>query len=288
MDSDQQPIDDVFMPLYEWAAANGVIDQSSVPYRQSVQRVSDPVYNTPFALHMQEPPGSIESTNEDSPSMPSESEAPLGFRSELTPITNPFITQWTIADTSELLTAQLTFNPSQDTANYAEPALPQQPLQHLSQYPNVSHNINALAGTVVNGWPSAADLIGGRRNRRARETATLLPWGLQRILTHEFVQDIAKKHGVPMPPIANTDVQLYCHFTTIHSDPRASTFPPFTVDLRFLGDIEVSAEELLMFFPDHLKWNDMIFRLAQNGWMPTDIARYINFTHGLQPPDHMR
>jgi hypothetical protein len=43
-----------------------------------------------------------------------------------------------------------------------------------------------------------------------------------------------------------------------------------------------------VFFPEQLKWHDMFFRLARNGWMSADIARYINFTRSLQPPDHMR
>jgi hypothetical protein len=60
-----------------------------------------------------------------------------------------------------------------------------------------------------------------------------------------------------------------------------SIFPPFYVDLRLMGGIEVSAEELLTFFPYHLKWNDMAYRLAQNGWRPADMAKYINYSLAL-------
>jgi hypothetical protein len=131
-----------------------------------------------FHPHMQEPLGSLESMDGDSSSMPSEPQEPPGFRSHHTPITNPFVTQWTIADSSELLTAHLASNPPLDAAYHAAPPIPRQPLQCLGQYPNVSHDHNAPAVAMATAWPSAADLIDGHRNRRGTRDRNVSTMGL--------------------------------------------------------------------------------------------------------------
>ncbi|KAH8725708.1 hypothetical protein GQ44DRAFT_796859 [Phaeosphaeriaceae sp. PMI808] len=118
----------------------------------------------------------------------------------------------------------------------------------------------------------------GRRNRR--------PWGLQRALTFQKVKDRAEGLGQTIPVITDDTVQKYC----VHSDrgtfhPMHSTLPIENVDIRVLGGIELSAEELLTFFPRHLLWPDMLYRLSQNGWESKDVLNYINFTRGFVLPE---
>jgi hypothetical protein len=80
-----------------------------------------------------------------------------------------------------------------------------------------------------------------------------------------------------MPFVGPSDVRLYCHNPRTPFNAIRSTFPPDYVDIRLLGNIEISAEELLTFFPGHLKWNDAIYRLTQNGWSHNDMVQYINY-----------
>lgn len=133
--------------------------------------------------------------------------------------------------------------------------------------------------------PSAADLIVNRRRNLTRESTR--PWGVQRILTYQFLDRKAREYGVPLPRITHTDVQLYCNNGNSAHHAIRSVFPPCYVDIRLMGGVEVSAEELLTFFPYHLKWNDMVYRLAQNGWRPADMAKYINYSRSLQTDQFM-
>jgi hypothetical protein len=134
--------------------------------------------------------------------------------------------------------------------------------------------------------PTAADLIGKVRDNRKRESVR--PWGLQRIITYNFFSSLASRRGVPMPFVGPSDVRLYCHNPHAPFNVMRSTFPPDYVDIRLLGNIEISAEELLTFFPGHLKWNDAIYRLAQNCWSHNDMVQYINYARGLNLPDNMK
>jgi hypothetical protein len=91
-----------------------------------------------------------------------------------------------------------------------------------------------------------------------------------------------------MPFVGPSDVRLYCHNPRTPFNAIRSTFPPDYVDIRLLGNIEISAEELLTFFPGHLKWNDAIYRLTQNGWSHNDMVQYINYARGLNLPDNIK
>ncbi|KAF2818815.1 hypothetical protein CC86DRAFT_413469 [Ophiobolus disseminans] len=155
------------------------------------------------------------------------------------------------------------------------------------EYQGGDVDISAASNNEVAVFASpAARLIGTCRNHRKLVHAR--PWGLQRMLTQRFVEQKAAPLGIPVPPITDDDIHMFCYsplspYSTVHS-----TITPECVDLRLLRDIEISAEELLTFFPHHLKWHDMIFRLAQNGWSPQDMAAYINFVRGFVKPQNKR
>ncbi|CAO2653661.1 Nn.00g030720.m01.CDS01 [Neocucurbitaria sp. VM-36] len=126
--------------------------------------------------------------------------------------------------------------------------------------------------------PTAAQLIGRHKAGRRWKNAT--PWGLKRILTQKFIEQQAITKRVPIPIMSDNDVRDYCNFSALF-DPVHSMFPPESLDIRLLGTIEISAEELLTFFPNHLKWHDAVYRLAQNSWSCSDMANYINYTRDL-------
>jgi hypothetical protein len=145
---------------------------------------------------------------------------------------------------------------------------------------------SSVSRYTMKGLPSAAELIANNRDNKQREYAR--PWGLQRMLTHDLVSSVAARLHVPMPSISDADVRLFCHSEDSPFQPLRSTIPPVYVDIRYLCNMEISAEEILTFFPGHLKWHDAIFRLAQNGWAPSDMSNYVNFARDLEPPNRMR
>jgi hypothetical protein len=53
------------------------------------------------------------------------------------------------------------------------------------------------------------------------------------------------------------------------------------VDIRLLGNLRITAAEILTFFPNHLKWVDATYRLVQNGWTPAEITSYVNYVRQL-------
>jgi hypothetical protein len=118
-------------------------------------------------------------------------------------------------------------------------------------------------------------------HNRKREYAK--PRGLQRMLTYNFVKSAAERLGVPTPIVGPSDVSFHCHNPRSPFNSIMSTFRPDYVNIRLLGDIEISAKELLTFFPDHLLWHDAVYRLRQNGWTHNDMAEYINYVRDLKP-----
>lgn len=52
---------------------------------------------------------------------------------------------------------------------------------------------------------------------------------------------------------------------------------PFTADLRMLGSIIITAEELLAYFPKHLISEPIVRRLHGNGWEAEDICAAVNY-----------
>tara|TARA_R110002003_G_scaffold105_1_gene8726 strand:- start:6311 stop:7363 length:1053 start_codon:yes stop_codon:yes gene_type:complete len=155
--------------------------------------------------------------------------------------------------------------------------------------PNAAYGVNAAdmrwASIPAAEKPTvtASELIGKSRNNK--NYAHARPWGLQGILTHCFVEAKAARLGTNMSVITDADVHLYCHSKDSPHHLIHSTVAPANVDVRLLGNIEISAEEILALFPQHLKWHDVVHRLAQNGWSPNDMANYINYTRNLSRAD---
>lgn len=57
-----------------------------------------------------------------------------------------------------------------------------------------------------------------------------------------------------------------------------STAPSALVDLRYLGNYQVTPVELLTFFPEHTAWRDVMWRLHRAGFTPNEIVRYILYS----------
>ncbi|KAJ4364596.1 hypothetical protein N0V83_009192 [Neocucurbitaria cava] len=132
----------------------------------------------------------------------------------------------------------------------------------------------------ISSTPTAAQLISKRKfGLRLKRS---IPWGVQRILTRTIVEQQAAIQRISVPLILDDGVRNYCH-SSAPFDPVYNTFPPASVDIRLLRPISITVEELLTFFPNHLKWHDAIYRLAQNGWSCGDMAKYINLSRGLLP-----
>jgi hypothetical protein len=136
---------------------------------------------------------------------------------------------------------------------------------------------------------SAANLIGTSRLDRKRSNRSYIkPWGLQRILTYTLVEQEAAKLQLPMPPITDADVHTYCDVPGAQHHPVQSVFPPVYINIRFLDKIEITAEELMTFFPGHLKWHDAMYRLLQNGWTRPDMTKFINYARGLTEEEGLK
>ncbi|KAH7072019.1 hypothetical protein BKA63DRAFT_577633 [Paraphoma chrysanthemicola] len=133
---------------------------------------------------------------------------------------------------------------------------------------------------------SASGLIGKARDNK--KYAHARPWGLQRILAHRFVEQKAALLGIQVPPITDADVHLYCYSPKSPYDIIHSAVAPVNVDVRLLGNIEISADEILAFFPHHLRWPDVVHRLAQNGASPNEMANYMNRTRNLSKANGKR
>ncbi|KAF2014327.1 hypothetical protein BU24DRAFT_410081 [Aaosphaeria arxii CBS 175.79] len=63
---------------------------------------------------------------------------------------------------------------------------------------------------------------------------------------------------------------------------------PATTDLSVLGDIDISAWEIVAFLPATISQYNVSHRLAANGWMPAKIADAINYVHQLPLESHIK
>ncbi|OCK77626.1 hypothetical protein K432DRAFT_115133 [Lepidopterella palustris CBS 459.81] len=63
---------------------------------------------------------------------------------------------------------------------------------------------------------------------------------------------------------------------------------PMNADITLLGTVEITAEELLTFFPAHLRWFNCTIRLASNGWTQSDMANFVNWSRALLEPNTVR
>jgi hypothetical protein len=80
--------------------------------------------------------------------------------------------------------------------------------------------------------------------------------------------------GVKLPP----------HVARTHSaeHPIFGRAAFYTVDLRLLGDLYVTALELLTWFPEHMVyWPDFVYRFAGAGWIHSDMIKYYYIVHGM-------
>ncbi|KAF2279524.1 uncharacterized protein EI97DRAFT_482034 [Westerdykella ornata] len=143
-----------------------------------------------------------------------------------------------------------------------------------------SQNINTLLTLSRVSHPTAGDLL--RNDSRKVDRKRQIPWGLQRILTHMEVEDLAALSQVPVP--FPTDEEVAQYFRSQKEKPMhpfISHSTPANVDICLLGRIRITAAEIMAFFPNHIEWNDAIFRLVQNSWTRREIAGYINYVRQL-------
>ncbi|ORY08805.1 hypothetical protein BCR34DRAFT_603326 [Clohesyomyces aquaticus] len=135
--------------------------------------------------------------------------------------------------------------------------------------------------------PTAAQLLRGKKGPNDRKT--MLPWGMKRIKTLMALEYAATRAGVPIPFLPDAVVSAYfqTHKPKFIHQIRSFAAPP-NVDVRILGKIRITAEEILTFLPNHLRVHDCIYRLAQNGWSPSDMANYINWARQCEGQDAMR
>jgi hypothetical protein len=56
----------------------------------------------------------------------------------------------------------------------------------------------------------------------------------------------------------------------------------YTIDLRLLSDVYLTALELVTWFPEHMiYWPDFVYRLGGAGWSPSDMIKYSYIVHGM-------
>ena len=129
-------------------------------------------------------------------------------------------------------------------------------------------------------YPTAASLLGNDIGIMVRQIR--IPVGLQRITTQQAVDKAAQEQNILSPPILDTDVTRYwSSHQTKPTHALKSFATPVNIDIRILGNLRITAAEIIAFFPNHFKWHDCIFRLVQNGWPHADIAKYINHIRQL-------
>lgn len=79
-------------------------------------------------------------------------------------------------------------------------------------------------------------------------------------------------------------IRLLPYMDDLHSSfhPIFSNAPVYNVDLRLLGDVRISHEELIVWFPDHLShWPDAVHRLHNAGWNTRPIMDLMYTSRGL-------
>ncbi|KAF2818820.1 hypothetical protein CC86DRAFT_472489 [Ophiobolus disseminans] len=61
--------------------------------------------------------------------------------------------------------------------------------------------------------------------------------------------------------------------------------PPKNLDIRILGDLELTVDELAAFFPNHYPWIAYMARFQKGSWEPTAVARLICHFRGFSGID---
>ncbi|KAF2742313.1 hypothetical protein M011DRAFT_481805 [Sporormia fimetaria CBS 119925] len=184
-----------------------------------------------------------------------------------------------------------TFQGTGTTANnqqlntFQQSQVDQQPLgtPHKRSTSNSTSSSLALKdGVDPRGFMTASRVLHGRRGSYDRKYA--IPWGLQRIQTQLFVEREARDRILHLQYPLVTDEEVTNYFQHHINRPKhaiESYSTPVNVDIRLLGNIRITAAELLAYFPNHMKWYDAIYRLVQNGWSADNIAAYMNYARQL-------
>lgn len=129
--------------------------------------------------------------------------------------------------------------------------------------------------------PTAAALLQFEKSLRY---TTHPPFGELRISAQDAIERREAIQNVrPAPFVQDNDVaQFHASISQLYTDPLASASTSVAVDIRLLGNIRITAAEIIAFFPNHvLKWDDALYRLIQNGWTTNDISGYFNYTRQL-------
>jgi hypothetical protein len=63
--------------------------------------------------------------------------------------------------------------------------------------------------------------------------------------------------------------------------PLESFSPPANVDIRLLGNIALTATEIITFFPNHIRWLEAGYRFRNNDWTTNELVAYLNYARQL-------
>ncbi|KAF2788978.1 hypothetical protein K505DRAFT_254307 [Melanomma pulvis-pyrius CBS 109.77] len=69
---------------------------------------------------------------------------------------------------------------------------------------------------------------------------------------------------------------------SVYRNPLMSRCTPDCVDIRLLGNVHITAEEILSFFPLHTLWREIMVRLSINSWSAAQIVEFIYYSRQLK------
>ena len=81
---------------------------------------------------------------------------------------------------------------------------------------------------------------------------------------------MAAHPGSPLPDEASTTTYNYLHIGT-----------PACVNLTLLGELPITAIEILTYFPLHTIWREILHRLNSAGWAAANIVEFIYWSRGI-------
>ncbi|KAF2816859.1 uncharacterized protein BDZ99DRAFT_513131 [Mytilinidion resinicola] len=174
-------------------------------------------------------------------------------------------------------------------------ALPQkQDISSAAPQPFATPVMQRLASHALHTGSAATPGSATQGIKAAPVKFTLQQIGIKRRLV--LVEDETDKKTEPFEiPVRNTNGEPREGGASVAPDPDRSSMstvskssfyqevPPDTVNIHLLGNLEITAEELLTFFPLHTIWHNGINRLVQNGWSFDTISKFINWARNLQP-----
>lgn len=138
-------------------------------------------------------------------------------------------------------------------------------------YPDIEHNVNGKRqnGAKLNHPNKAQALAGtyGRPRTRGGNNHMYNKWPQCRI--DMFT---SANRGKPLPAVAKSG--------KVH--PMDSVCTPEVVDIRFLGQHDVTAVEIATFFPKHTAWRAIMNRYVRNGWESGNLVKFILYSRGIQ------